>query len=199
MSFIIIILKFMAVPTSYLVLYMFNILISGIPSNCIGSLIPFMAGDLDIDETEYALLFIFITLGCLGSAIIFKALTSYQLLPKYHTTCIICAIEIIIFSVAMPFVKTKTLQIIILTILNIFGYLLEIVSLICLNIAPAKDQISLWAAFAQGGFGIGSLAASMLTGFLSYHIFTFLIILCVITIPLCYFLPSPDGLREQEK
>lgn len=39
----------MVAPTSYLVLYMLNILISAIPSTCLGSLIPYMAADLKID------------------------------------------------------------------------------------------------------------------------------------------------------
>jgi hypothetical protein len=183
----------MTAPTSYLVLYMFNILISAIPSGCMGSLIPFLAADLDIDETEYAILFVFMSLGCLASVILFTVLTSYQLLPKYHTTSIVCALEIIIFSLAMPYVKSKTSQIIVVTAISIFAEILQIVTFICVAIAPSKNQISLWTAFSQGAFGLGSLAASMLTGFLSYHVFTFLAILCVITIPLCFILPSPDG------
>jgi hypothetical protein len=39
----------MTAPTSYLVLYMFNIFISVITSGCAGSLVPFIAADLEPD------------------------------------------------------------------------------------------------------------------------------------------------------
>jgi MFS family permease len=183
----------MAAPTFFLVLYMFNIIISAIPSGCVGSLIPFMAADLGVDETEYAPMLIYISLGCLASAVIFKVLNSCQLLPRHHTTIAICIAEIAIFSVVMLFAKTRTSQIIVITIINIFAYVLQIATLICIVIAPSKEQISLWTAFIQGAFGLGSLVASMITGFLSYYIFTFLAILCVIAVPLCFIFPSPDG------
>jgi predicted MFS family arabinose efflux permease len=103
-------------------MYMLTTFYTVIPPSCIGALIPFMAADLNIDETEYSTMFIFISLGCLASAILFKLLTSKQLLPKHHTTMIICALEVAIFSLAMLFSTTKTIQIIIITILCAFGY-----------------------------------------------------------------------------
>jgi phosphoglycerol transferase MdoB-like AlkP superfamily enzyme len=183
----------MTTPTSFLVLYMLNIIITAVPFSCAGSLIPFMAADLDIDETEYAPMFTYISLGCFSSAIIFKVFNSCQLLPRHHTTIAICISEIAIFSVVMLFAKTRTSQIIVITIIDIFAYVLQIATFICVVIAPSKEQISLWIAFTQAAYGLGSLIASMLTGFLSYHIFTFLAILCVIAIPICFILPSPDG------
>lgn len=134
---------------------------------------------------------IFISVGCLISALVFKVLNTYQLLPRLHTTIIICIVEMVIFSLVILFVQTKTSQIIIITIINIFAYILQIVIFICLAIVPSKEQISRWNAFSQGAFGFGSLSASMLTGFFSYYIFAFLALLGIIAIPFCYLLSLP--------
>jgi phosphoglycerol transferase MdoB-like AlkP superfamily enzyme len=160
-----------------------------------GSLIPFMAADMGVDEMEYAPMLIYMSLGCLASAIVFKVLNSYQLLPRHHTTIAICISEIAIFSVVMLFAKTRTSQIIVITVIDIFAYVLQIATFICVVITPSKEQISLWTAFTQGAYGLGSLVASMLTGFLSYQIFTFLAILCVIAVSIYFILPSPDGVQ----
>lgn len=183
----------MSAPTSYLIFYMFNILISAIPSGCIGSLIPFMAADLAIDETEYAPMLVWISIGCFVAAVGFKVMNSYRLLPKYHTMIVICVVETGFFSVAMLFAKGVTSQTIVITIINIFAYVLQVVSLICVAITPSKVQLSLWAAFAQGAYSLGSLVASILAGFLSYHIFTVTAGLCLLAVPFCFILQSPDG------
>jgi hypothetical protein len=59
--------------------------------------------------------------------------------------------------------------------------------------------VSLRNAFAQGAFGMGSFAGSMVTGIISYNIFTFLAIFCVVAVPFCFIFPSPEDFQEEEK
>lgn len=113
----------MTASDHYLIIYMLTVFYTVMPPSCIGALIPFMAADLGIDETEYSTMFIFISLGCLASAILFKVLISSHLLPKHHSIMIICALEVAIFSIVMLYAKTKDIQIIVITILCAFGYL----------------------------------------------------------------------------
>ena len=115
------------------------------------------------DEMEYTPMLVWISVACFVAAVVYKLINECGLLSKHHTMIVVW-----VFSVAMLFTKGITSQTILLIILNLFVYILQIVSFICVAITLSSEQLSLWTTFAQDAYALGSLVASMLTGLLSY-------------------------------
>ena len=184
----------MSATNGHLVLYMFSLFITALPFSSVGPLIPFMASDLGIDETEYSIMFVWISVATFTAAIIYKVLGKYRLLPSFHTTLIISCLEMAIFSVVFTFMKTKSTQIIIISIIKFFNYVFVVGANICLMIAPPKKEIALWMSFSHGAYGFGSLAGPILVGFLEQKVFYVVAAACLLAIPIFFFLTSPENL-----
>jgi hypothetical protein len=127
----------MSASYAYLALYMFGLFITVIPFTSISPLIPFMVADLSVDETAYFVMLVVNSVATFTAAIIYKLIGNFALLPKYHTTLIVCCLEMIIFSVVFTFMKTMTSQCIVIAILKFFNYVFVVTTNICLMIAPA--------------------------------------------------------------
>jgi hypothetical protein len=67
----------MAGSNSHLALYMVSLFITALPFSSIGPLIPFMAADLGIDETDYSVMFIWISVATFSGVAIYKILGKY--------------------------------------------------------------------------------------------------------------------------
>jgi MFS family permease len=156
----------MTTSNKYLVLYMVSLFITAIPFSAVGPLIPFMAAELSINETEYSVLFVMISASTFIAAIFYKILGKYRFLPKYHTVLIISCLEMVVFSVAFTFMSTKNTQCIIIAIIKFFNYIFVVSTNICLMMAPSKQYIERWMSFAHSTYGFGSLAGSILVGIL---------------------------------
>jgi hypothetical protein len=178
----------MVSSNAYLALYMVSLFISAIPITSVGSLIPFMAADVGIDETDYSIIFVMISASTLIAAVLYKLLGVYKLLPKHHTILIISSLEMVIFSVVMVYMKTKNSQCIALSILKFFNYLFVVTANICLMIVPTKEQIGLWMSYSHGAFGFGALAGPLIVGFMGQSMFYVVAGGCLVITPAFFFL-----------
>jgi MFS family permease len=186
----------MAGSSNHLALYMASLFITALPFSFVGPLIPFMASDLGIDETEYSIMFIWISVATFSAAIVYKILGKNQLLPKYHTTLIVCCLEIAIFSVVFTFMKTRNTQIIIICIIKFFNYVIVVVANICLMVAPPKKDIGMWMSFSHGAYGFGSLTGPILVGFLEQKVYFVVAASCLLIIPFLFFISSPEHMEK---
>jgi MFS family permease len=139
-------------------------------------------------------MFIWISVATFTAAIIYKILGKYRLLPSFHTTLIVCCLEMAIFSVVFTFMKTKNTQIIIISIIKLFNYIYVVGTNICLMIAPPKKEIGLWMSFSHGAYGFGSLGGPILVGFLEQKVFYVIAAACLLIIPIFFFLTSPENM-----
>ena len=88
----------MAAPYTYLALYMIGFFTISIPTISVGSLIPFMASELQVNETEYSIIFLVMSMATLTAALAYKLLGKFELFPKYHTIPIISSLSPLIVA-----------------------------------------------------------------------------------------------------
>lgn len=87
--------------TSCLVIYMLTFFLVAIPQSSLGVLIPFFAEDLGIEETEYSILFLMLSVSGLIACFLYKAIESQKKLPKHHIVCMIGGIGLAISCLIM--------------------------------------------------------------------------------------------------
>ncbi len=90
--------------------------------------------------------------------------------------------------------KTRDTQIIILSIVKFFNYVIVVAANICLMIAPPKKDIGLWMSFSHGAYGFGSLGGPIFVALLEQKVYYVIGAACLIIIPFCYFLTSPEDM-----
>lgn len=124
--------------TAYLVLYMFSFLIAAVPLSSYGVLIPFFAEDLGIEETEYSVLFVMLSVGNLLACALYKVLEWKKRLPRHHAVCMVGAVGMAILCLIMVKTRQKMVQCIVLSIFGMFENIFVMTVNICLLIAAPK-------------------------------------------------------------
>jgi hypothetical protein len=176
----------------HLLLYMASFFLIAIPFSGLGSLIPFLAADLGIEEMEYSLLFVLVSVGSVLAALLYKFIESQGLLPKHHTVCMIDSLGMIIFCLIMANMKTRISQSIIYSIFGMLAYAQVITINICLMTTPAKEDVGLWLSFSHGIYGVGALVGPIVVSYLQQNLFIALAIAFAVLAPCFYFLNSPE-------
>ena len=176
----------------HLILYMVTFILTAIPLNCVGALIPYLAADLGIDETEYSLLFIFASVGSVLATIIYKLLEYFHKLPKHHMICFFALYVGAAGCVAMFFMHTRISQCVMFLVFGLFCYFVIITVNICLVRAAPTGEIGMWVGFSHGAFGVGALVGPLLVPVFEIKLFIILAIVFVILAPFFYFFSSPS-------
>jgi MFS family permease len=175
----------------YLAIYMSNFFLISIILSSIGGLIPFLASDLGIDERDYSTIFTLLSFSNILTAILYKALEKYHLLPKGHAICLFCVIGMGIFALAMSFMRTKETQCLMLAGFNFFCYGLIIQTNICLILAAPVEEVGRWLSYAHGFYGIGGLFGPVLVGIFRQDVFLLETVACLGLAAAYPFLQSP--------
>jgi hypothetical protein len=92
--------------------------------------------------------------------------------------------------------KTMNTQIIIISMIKFFNYVIVVAANICLMIAPPKKDIGMWMSVSHGAYGFGSLTGPLLVAFLEQKVFFVVAAACLLTIPFLFFMTSPENLEK---
>ncbi len=123
---------------AYLLAYMTLFLIISVPFTCMGSLIPFLAEDLNIDETEYSSLFLLISISSVVAALANMLMEAYRIMTDIHHKKILCLLGMGALSAGFAYSNTIFWQFFTTSILNMFAYVIAITTNVCLLLAAPK-------------------------------------------------------------
>lgn len=107
----------------YLLIYTFSFLINGMVSGIIGPLIPFLASEANLSETDYYFVFLCRSGGALLAAIIYRISQNYGLLSDHHRLMGITSTAAFFCFIAFTVVKTPFLQGFLITLFAGLRYL----------------------------------------------------------------------------